>query len=249
MVRNDENKTVWQVYKHTSPSGKIYIGITSKKDVKKRWNYGSGYISCWYFKKAIDKYGWNNITHEVLLKDVSESEAKYAEKYLIRWYKMHNISYNLTDGGDGWLGYHHTEEAKAKMRKAKLGTKASEEAKRKQSESLKGRPGRKGWHHTEESRKKMHEFQSQREFVYHISKEELSKRFKEAQKGVTCKPVIQYTVEGEFVQEYFSQSEAARAMGTNTPWHIADCCKGRIKAYKGYVWRYKDDQEYTIYKH
>ena len=27
----------WTVYRHISPSGKVYIGITSKENVNKRW--------------------------------------------------------------------------------------------------------------------------------------------------------------------------------------------------------------------
>lgn len=239
MVREIKDNTSWQVYRHISPSGKVYIGITSRKNVKNRWRYGSGYASCWYFRNAIDKYGWNNITHEILLKDISESEAKYAEKYLIRWYKMQNISYNLTDGGDGWLGYCHTDESKQKMRKAKLGTKASEATRRKQSESHKGKFGKKGWHHTEESRQKMSQYRKGKKTTYRISKEELSQRFKEAQKGVTCKPVLQYTLDGKFIQEFPSQKEAARAVNVKSSWHIGDCCKGNIKTVKGYIWRYK----------
>ena len=249
MVRNENTEILWQVYKHTSPSGKVYIGITSKKNAKVRWNYGSGYISCWYFKNAINKYGWNNIKHEILLEGVSESEAKYAEKYLIRWYKMQGISYNLTDGGDGWLGHHHTDESKYKMRIAKLGRKLSNETKQKMSEARKGKHRSKGWHHSEEARKKMSEQRKGKKTVYYISKEELSRRFKEAQKGVTCKPVLQYTINGEFIQEFFSQSEAARAVGAKSPWHIGDCCKGKIKSSNGYIWRYKDGQKYTICEH
>ena len=100
----------WVVYRHTSPSGKVYIGITS--NIKHRWaSNGKNY--CTYdsiFKKAIEKYGWNNIQHEILLWNCSKSEAIYAEKYLIRWYKLHNISYNVTDGGDGMSGVKPSEK-------------------------------------------------------------------------------------------------------------------------------------------
>ena len=34
----------YTVYKHISPNGKIYIGITSKEPIK-RWNGGSGYLN------------------------------------------------------------------------------------------------------------------------------------------------------------------------------------------------------------
>lgn len=84
----------WIVYKHTSPSGKVYIGITNQP-ANKRWKNGMGYISSPYFFGAIVKYGWINIQHEI------EEEAKETEKRLIRIYKEQNVSYNITDGGDG----------------------------------------------------------------------------------------------------------------------------------------------------
>lgn len=121
----------WVVYKHTSPSGKTYVGITCQ-DPEKRWKHGSGYNRKDkhqpLFGNAIAKYGWDNIEHTIVLKGVTKSEAEYAERYLIRWYKIHNKSYNITDGGEGSLGTKHTEEAKDKIRRTRLGTKESKEA-------------------------------------------------------------------------------------------------------------------------
>ena len=50
------NRT-WIVYEHISPSGKIYVGITSQR-VKVRWQNGRGYIHCKVFYRSILKYGW-----------------------------------------------------------------------------------------------------------------------------------------------------------------------------------------------
>lgn len=115
-------KNKWCVYRHTSPSGKIYIGITSKNP-EIRWSKGVGYHKHVYFGRAIDKYGWDNIKHEILLKDVSKPEAIYAERYLIRWYKLHNLSYNITDGGDGVSGIIFSKESRDKISKALTGIK------------------------------------------------------------------------------------------------------------------------------
>ena len=60
----DKNKK-FCVYKHVSPSHKVYIGITSRKP-KKRWVNGEGYSNNDYFTKAIKKYGWDNFKHEIL---------------------------------------------------------------------------------------------------------------------------------------------------------------------------------------
>jgi len=107
----------YTVYRHISPSGKVYVGIT-KLPVRYRWKqYGIGYLNCKLFFKAILKYGWDNIIHEIVLSDVSKSEAIYAEKYLIKWYKLHGISYNTADGGEGSEGFIMPEEARNQISK------------------------------------------------------------------------------------------------------------------------------------
>ena len=127
----------WFVYQHISPNGKVYVGITSKPRPNDRWESGTGYARCPHFEHAIKKYGWDNIKHEILLTGVSKSEAVYAEKYLIKWYKSHGNSYNITDGGDGCQGMKLSEETKRKIsfgNKGKnIGKVRSEEMKKKLS--------------------------------------------------------------------------------------------------------------------
>lgn len=74
------------VYKHTSPSGKVYIGIT-KNLPGTRWNEGSGYESQKKFYKAIQKFGWINFKHEIVAAGLSEDDAKLLESKLILKYK------------------------------------------------------------------------------------------------------------------------------------------------------------------
>lgn len=132
-------ETNWTVYRHTSPSGKVYIGIT-KQDVKIRWSSGSGYRPCVLFYKAIKKYGWNNIKHEILFTNLSEDRAKSLEINLIRHYKALGISYNITDGGEGCLGRIASDETKDKIRKGNLGKVMSVESRHKLSISKLGKP-------------------------------------------------------------------------------------------------------------
>ena len=73
---------MYTVYIHESPSGKKYVGITSDS-VKSRWDYGWGYQNNPYFWNAIQKYGWNNIKHEVLFTNLTEAAAKSKEIELI----------------------------------------------------------------------------------------------------------------------------------------------------------------------
>lgn len=53
------------------------------------------------------------------------------------------------------------------------------------------------------------------------------------------KPVLQYTLDGEFVAEYESQRAAQRQTGTNES-HIGRCCRGECNYAGGFIWRYKD---------
>lgn len=124
----------WKVYMHKSPSGKVYIGIT-KRDLEIRWANGEGYKTCSIFYNAIRKYGWENIEHKLLFENLNDISAKLIEIDLIYYYKSINMSYNLTDGGQGQLGIHrygeenpfcgHTqsEEAKRKISDAQIGVK------------------------------------------------------------------------------------------------------------------------------
>ena len=116
----------YTVYKHTSPSGKVYIGITKRKPGY-RWNKGKGYRKDQLlFYRAIKKYGWDNFTHEILYTGLSEKDAKNIEISLIRQYKSLGMSYNITDGGDGGRGLHNKRkkmsyETKLKMSKSRKG--------------------------------------------------------------------------------------------------------------------------------
>ena len=112
----------FMVYKHTFPNGKVYIGITSKNKPNQRWEGGTGYSkehqSVMY--NAIQKYGWENIQHEILFTNLSKEEAIKKEIELIKEYHsyIHDPlcnGYNMTMGGDGIRGKKFTKELKELM--------------------------------------------------------------------------------------------------------------------------------------
>lgn len=126
------------VYKHTCPNGKTYIGIT-KSGTYVRWKFGKGYIKQKLFYKAIQKYGWNNIKHEVIYENLSKEEACEKEIELICYYKSNQreFGYNLTSGGEtGELN----KEVKAKISKSLIGHKLSDGTKEKIRNTLKDKP-------------------------------------------------------------------------------------------------------------
>lgn len=51
------------------------------------------------------------------------------------------------------------------------------------------------------------------------------------------KPVLQFTLSGELVKKYPSQVEAARSNEIRQD-GISDCCRGKTKKYKGFVWKF-----------
>ena len=76
----------WCVYIHTFPNEKKYIGISMSPLT--RWkNDGSGYKEQTRMWGAIQKYGWDNIKHEIILKNLDKTTAKQIEKALISQYQ------------------------------------------------------------------------------------------------------------------------------------------------------------------
>nr|DAL08534.1 MAG TPA_asm: intron associated endonuclease [Caudoviricetes sp.] len=118
----DNVEKTYCVYKHTSPSGKVYIGITCQKP-EKRWANGKGYRHNEYFWRAIQKYGWKNFKHEILFSDLNEKEAKMKEMELIEQYKSNipEFGYNFSSGGESHTGIKLSEEAKKKISEANKG--------------------------------------------------------------------------------------------------------------------------------
>ena len=55
------------------------------------------------------------------------------------------------------------------------------------------------------------------------------------------KPILQYTINGLFIREWKSATEAGRN-GFNQG-HVAECCQGKRKTHKGFRWSYKKEGE------
>jgi len=133
------------IYKHTSPSGKSYIGQTYQKTAIRWRTEGKGYIVCSLFYKAIRKYGWENFTHDIL-EEIEFEDIKILnqleEDYIIKFNTLAPNGYNLkTFGGNALV----SEETREKLREKQLVALAT-----------KGHPWQ-GRNHSQESIKKMSE--------------------------------------------------------------------------------------------
>lgn len=113
----------YTVYKHTSPSGKVYIGITARP-VARRWRGGSAYRNNPHFYAAIKKYGWGAFSHEILATALTKDAACEMEVALIAQHSSTDPAkgYNRSKGGDKTMyGYHHTEATRKKISQALTG--------------------------------------------------------------------------------------------------------------------------------
>ena len=139
------------LYRHLKPNGEtFYIGIGSEN----RANSMIGRNKFW--KNIYNLYGCEV---EILAINLTWEDACEMEKVLISWFGRRDLGLgtlvNLTDGGEGNVGWVASDETRARMSKSKkgklshnYGKKASKEAKEKMSISATGRK------HSEESKEK-----------------------------------------------------------------------------------------------
>lgn len=76
---------------------------------------------------------------------------------------------------------------------------------------------------------------------FYWSKERKLSKVKNYKNTGKSKEVYQYDLNGKFIMSYPSTGLAAKAIGVKQGSHIGECCRGKIKSYKGFVWRYADD--------
>ena len=60
-------------------------------------------------------------------------------------------------------------------------------------------------------------------------------------KDISKKIVLQFTLDGDLVAEYEGAREACRKNGFKSSSGIIQCCNGKLKTHKGFLWMYYDD--------
>ena len=91
------------IYKHTFPNRKAYFGKTLKSLKARIRKDFSGYQTQPLLWRAIQKYGTENITTEIVYKNVPENLLDKIEKLCIKYGNGHTSlgGYNTTWGGEG----------------------------------------------------------------------------------------------------------------------------------------------------
>ena len=65
------------------------MGITSQEP-ERRWRKGTGYAESSFVRKAIDKYGWDNVNKEIIAHNLTMEEATNFERLLIEQLDLMN---------------------------------------------------------------------------------------------------------------------------------------------------------------
>ena len=152
---------MYTVYQHIFPNGKRYVGVT-RNDVQKRWGYRGRNYKSQIVGRAIEKYGWENIEHDIFAVCDTKEDAEHLERFLVDYYHTTDpvFGYNILPGGDVSVN-DATPEMRYKLGNGKRGKHLTEEHRRKISEGCKrtfDRPesnGCIGKHASEETREKM----------------------------------------------------------------------------------------------
>lgn len=213
----------YQVYVHTFPNGKRYIGLTTQ-NLNRRWNNGKKYKCQKVVYNAILKYGWDNISHQVFECD-TEAEMKYLEKYLIAYYNTtdRRYGYNITEGGEGVLG---------------VGRKPIDQYNR-QGTLIRT------WESTEAIERELNYSAStitacakrRRPTAYNCywvySGETPDFRTRGTQRKVR-----QFDLKGNLIAEFKNAAEAGKSIGKGRSL-IVSCCNGKRKMAYKFIWKYE----------
>lgn len=207
------------IYKMTNMvNGKVYIGQTVRS-VEERMleHYRHDTI---LVDKAIQKYGKDNFSVEVIDTAATIDELNAKEQYWIEQYdSITPNGYNQCAGGDNTMGYHHREESKQKMSEAKAESYLGE-----------GNPFY-GKEHSEESKQKMSQA---RKGLAHLTEEQV-KKLRQSHHTVRVMNV-------ETGEIFDSVQAAANKYGLKDT-HITRVCKGKRNRTGGFHWKYVDQED------
>lgn len=214
------------VYKITSPQGRVYVGQAVNIE-KRKSSYKRGHSS---FQRRLHnsfiKYGYDQHIFEVV-EECSEGDLNVRERY---WQDHYNVlskkglNCKLT-GTEEKSGY-HSKETRKKQSEANIGKTISQDIRDKISKTLKGNiPWNKGatglYKQTEESNNKR------------------STSGKLA--SIVAKEVLQYSKEGQFIQEWSSARQVGIQLGKQSGSAITECCQGKRKTIYGFIFKYKTE--------
>jgi group I intron endonuclease len=224
---------------------------------------------CPLLKSSMKKHGIENFKFEILIICFDQDLVRYEKEYIKKYNSQVPNGYNILSGGqigDGMLGYKHTpetiekikqkgkafreknpnhfetyrEKLRCSMEKVDLSSciKNSVKFQKAIEEKRVGSASHKGGKLSEETKKKIKESLTK----YYENNTNPScniDKHRDIMSKKCGKIVIQLSVNGEFVNEYPSISEAARAINVNKH-AIQNALTKPNRKSGGFIWKYKN---------
>ena len=215
------------IYKYTSPSGKSYIGQTTRSLKERAGHNGKFYKGSNEFYRAIKKYGFENFEVEILAEVLKEQLDKMEIKYIQIFNTLSPNGYNISPGGQN-------------IGKGKKARKIY------QYSAVDG-SFIKEWDSTIEAEKYfggtspilenclLGKAYTQWNYCWSYLKMDkfpINERIVNPQE----KKVEMYSFDGKLLQTFPSVSEAARQTGCERS-AIKRCCRGELQSHGGYIWK------------
>ena len=208
------------IYMHKNKiNGKIYIGQTCQKPEYRWGKEGKGYEQCPLFYAAIQKYGWDNFSHDILFTGLTKEEAAQKEIELIAEYKSNQREYGYNIDKGGFSAGRMSKETIQKLKNVHKDKEANAERYHKISES------RKGMKFSDEHRQ-------------HMSQANMGKRV--GKDNPTARAVNQYSLNMEYIKTWDCLSDAERQLGV----YKSNICRAikNDKTAGGFRWKYVKDK-------
>lgn len=252
-------------------NNKIYVGKTTEKFTSRfnehRYNaFTKNTIN--YFYNALRKHGWDNFERYIIFQTDELNDKLFVDKiileketYFIEYFNSSNpeFGYNMTEGGDGICGYHHTEETKLKMSEDRKGeghwnygkfNSAGQEVLQfdldfnfiKEWPSAAEVERCEGYKASNISRCCSNDINTYKSYIWVKKSEYYEGYLQEHKSRAKCKSndksVLQYDFLGNFINKYISCAEACRNIGKT---NISSAAAGTDPQAHGFIWIYEDD--------
>jgi group I intron endonuclease len=228
------------IYKITSPNNRIYIGKSINID--RRWeeykNYGCKFQP--KLKRSFEKYGVENHIFEV----IEECNEELLNEREIYWGEYYNV---LDKNGLvlrlGEQGGRKSDESKLKQGMSNKGSKHKPHKQHKPRKDKGQSRGKRSISISEETKQKISIAKKGKTKPKEWGeKQSLLKKGKPNFKirGNTKKgnKVIQYDLQGNFINEWKNAAEAKKHTGVGNA-SISMCCRGVNKSAGGFIWKFK----------
>ena len=217
------------IHKKGETNEVFYIGIGVKENFKRASEIRRRNV---LWLNVVKKYGFSV---DVIASELTWEQACEIERDVIRHFGRRDLGtgslVNMTDGGDGTINVIIKQSTKDKLREkntnrvvhwgakisaAKKGVRFNDEHKKKLSNAKIGnRP-------------------SQKAIDKLVAWSKMPRSLESKSKH--AKRVLQYSLDGLLVKEYYGIKEAARQMGCSTA-SITQVFRGKAKTAKGFIWK------------